>query len=114
MSSGSLCPQERLHSRDGVCPQESQDQIGEGAELRLSIWHSRMHKAFLMHVGSAMNTIEKQGHIKPYEEAHEAYIEQRILVKQAKAALAELDGTTSKGAGACVYVSWPPVTGGLL
>jgi hypothetical protein len=34
--------------------------IGEGAELRLPIWHYGMRKAFLMHVGSAMDTIEKQ------------------------------------------------------
>ena len=75
-------------------------QIGVGTELQVSIWHSRTRKAFLMHVGSAMDAIKKQGHFKAHEEAHEAYMEQRNLVKQAKAALAELDGTTSKGAGA--------------
>jgi hypothetical protein len=53
-----------------------------------------------MHVGSAMDAIKKQGQFKAHEEAHEAYLVQCHLVKQAKAALAKLDGTTSKGAGA--------------
>jgi hypothetical protein len=53
-----------------------------------------------MHVGSAIDVIEKQGHIKAHKEAHEAYVKQPDLAQQAKAALAELDGTTSKGAGA--------------
>jgi hypothetical protein len=47
-----------------------------------------------MHVGLAMDAIEKQGHFKAYKEAYEVY-----MVKQAKTSLAELDGTTSKGAG---------------
>ncbi len=47
-----------------------------------------------------MDMIKKQGHFKAHKEAHEAYVEQRNLVKQAKAALAEIDGTTSNGAGA--------------
>ncbi len=38
--------------------------------------------------------------MKAHEEAHETYVEQRNLAKQAKAALAELDRTTSEGAGA--------------
>ncbi len=38
--------------------------IGVGTELHLFIWHSGMHKAFLMHVGLAMDVIEKQGHFK--------------------------------------------------
>ncbi len=79
--------------------QSLKTQIGEGAELHLSIWHSGMHEAFLMHVGSAMDRIKKWGHLKAYKEAHEAYVEHRNLVKQVKAALAELDGTSSNGAG---------------
>jgi hypothetical protein len=75
-------------------------QIGVGTELQVSIWHSGTCKAFLMHVGSAMDRIEKQGRFKAHEEAHEDYMEQHDLVKQAKAALAELDGTTSEGTGA--------------
>jgi hypothetical protein len=46
-----------------------------------------------------MDAVKKQGHFKAYEEAQALYIEQRNLAKQAKAALAELDGATSKGAG---------------
>jgi hypothetical protein len=37
-----------------------------------------------------MDAIKKWGHFKAYKEAHEAYVEQRNLVKQAKATLAEL------------------------
>jgi hypothetical protein len=59
-----------------------------------------MHKALLMHVGLAMDVIKKRGHFKAYKEAHELYVEQRDLAKQAKAALAELDGATSKSEGA--------------
>jgi hypothetical protein len=64
--------------------------LGEGMEPHITI--------FLMHVGSAMDAIKKQGHFKAHEEAQEAYVEQRKLVKQVKATLAELDGTTCKGA----------------
>jgi hypothetical protein len=52
-----------------------------------------------MHVGSALNAIKKRGHFKAHKEANKAYVEQHDLVKQAKATLAELDGTTCKGAG---------------
>jgi hypothetical protein len=34
-------------------------QIGEGAELPLSIWHFRMGEAFLMHMRLAMDAIKK-------------------------------------------------------
>ncbi len=71
--------------------------IGVDAELCLSIWHCRMRKAFLMHVSSALHAIKKQGPIKAYKEAHETYVEQRKVVKQAKAALALLMAPTSKG-----------------
>jgi hypothetical protein len=77
--------------------QSLKTQIGEGTEPRISIWHCRTREAFLVHVGSAMDAIKKQGHFKAHEEAHEAYVEQNNLVKQAKATLAELDRTTSKG-----------------
>jgi hypothetical protein len=73
--------------------------IGEGAELRLPIWNCGTCKAFLMHMGLAMDEIKKQGHFKAYEEAHELYVVQCDLAKQAKAALDELNGATSKGAG---------------
>jgi hypothetical protein len=51
-----------------------------------------------MHIGSAIDAIEKRGHFKTHKEANKGYVEQCNLVKQAKAALAELDGTTSNGA----------------
>ncbi len=47
-----------------------------------------------------MDAIEKQRHFKAHKEAHEAYVQQHNLVMQMKAALAELDRTTSKGSGA--------------
>ncbi len=78
--------------------QSLKTQIGNCAEVCLSIWHSGTCKAFLMHVGLAMDGIKKQRHFKAYKEAHELYVEQRDLAKQAKTALAELDRTTSKGA----------------
>jgi hypothetical protein len=58
-----------------------------------------MCKAILIHVGSALDAIKKKGHFKAHNKAHEAYVEQLKLVKQAKATLAKLDGTTSKGTG---------------
>ncbi len=60
------------------------------AELRLPIWHCGMCKAFFMHVSSALNAIKKQSTFKAYKEAHEAYVEQREVAKQAKATLALL------------------------
>jgi hypothetical protein len=71
--------------------------IGVDAERRLPIWHCRMHKAFLMHVNSALDTIEKRGTFKAYKEAHKAYVEQREAAKQAKAALALFTAPTSEG-----------------
>jgi hypothetical protein len=71
--------------------------IGKDAELRLPIWRSGMCKAFLMHVTTALDAIEKQGTFNAYKEAHEAYVEQHEVAKQAKAALAILLAPTSKG-----------------
>jgi hypothetical protein len=48
-------------------------------------------------MGSALDAIKKKGYFKAREDANEAYVEQRDLLKQAKAHLAKLDGTTSKG-----------------
>jgi hypothetical protein len=70
---------------------------GVDAELHLPIWHCRTCKAFLMHVSSALDAIKKRGTFKAYKESHEAYVEQRKVVKQAKAALALLMAPTSKG-----------------
>ncbi len=69
--------------------------IGVDAELRLPIWHCGMHEAFLMHVSSALDAIEKRGTFKAYKEAHEAYVDQREVAKQVKAALALFTAPTS-------------------
>jgi hypothetical protein len=66
-------------------------------ELCLPIWHCRTCEAFLMHVSSALNAIKKQGAFKAYKEAHKAYVEQKEVKRQAKAALALLTAPTSKG-----------------
>jgi hypothetical protein len=50
-----------------------------------------------MHVGAAINAIKKWGTFKAHKEASEAYVEQLEVVKQAKAALAVLNATNSKG-----------------
>jgi hypothetical protein len=62
--------------------------IGVDVELHLPIWHCGMREAFLMHVSSALNAIKKQGTFKAFKEAHEAYVEQREVAKQAKSTLA--------------------------
>jgi hypothetical protein len=71
--------------------------IGVDVELRLPILHCGMREAFLMHVSSALDAIEKRGTFKAYREAHEAYVEQSEVAKQAKAALAILTAPTSEG-----------------
>jgi hypothetical protein len=70
--------------------------IGVDEELSIPIWHYGMRKAFLMHVSSTLNAIEKQGTFKAYKEAHEAYVEQCKVAKQAKAALALFMAPTSE------------------
>ncbi len=50
-------------------------------------------------MGSALDEIKKRGHFKAHNKANKAYVEQCKLVKQAKATLAKLDGSTSKWAG---------------
>jgi hypothetical protein len=71
--------------------------IGVDAELCLPIWHCGMHKAFLIHVSSALDAIKKRGTFKASKEAHEAYVEQCKVAKHAKAALALFMAPTSKG-----------------
>jgi hypothetical protein len=46
--------------------------IGEKVELRIPIWHTGRHKAFLMHVSTALDAIKKWGTFKAYKEACEA------------------------------------------
>jgi hypothetical protein len=62
--------------------------IGADAELCLPIWHCGTCEAFLMHVSSALNAIKKRGTFKAYNEAHKACVEQRKVVRQAKADMA--------------------------
>jgi hypothetical protein len=49
-----------------------------------------------MHLMAVLDAIKKRGHFKDYENAQKAYVEQKEVVKSAKAGLALLDGT-SKG-----------------
>ena len=50
-----------------------------------------------MHVSSALDAIKKRGTFKAYKEAHEAYVEQHEVAKQAKANMALFTAPTSKG-----------------
>jgi hypothetical protein len=73
-------------------------QIGKGTELQVPIWHSGTHEAFLIHVGSALEAIERKGYFKADEESNKVYTEQCSAIKQAKVQLAELDDSTGKEA----------------
>jgi hypothetical protein len=42
--------------------------INEGMELQVPIWHSDIHEAFLIHMGSAQEAIKKKRYFKSYEE----------------------------------------------
>jgi hypothetical protein len=74
-------------------------QIGKGMELRVPIWHSGTHEAFLIHVGLAREAIEKKGYFKAYEENNEVYVELRGKIKSAKAQLATLEESAIGEAG---------------
>jgi hypothetical protein len=50
-------------------------------------------------VGSALEAIKKKEYFEAHKDTNKAYLEQCNLVNQAKAHLAKLDGTTSKGTG---------------
>ncbi len=58
-----------------------------------------------MHVSSALDAIKNQGNFKAYKEAHEAYVKQRKVAKQSKAALALLLAPTCKDEKASEKVS---------
>jgi hypothetical protein len=49
-----------------------------------------------MHVSSAHDAIKKRGTFKAYNEAHEAYVEQRDVAKQAQADMCLFTTPTSK------------------
>jgi hypothetical protein len=70
-------------------------QISKGTELRVPIWHSGTRKAFLIHVGSALEAIKRKGYFKAYIESNKAYVEQRSRIKLAKAQLTKLDDCTN-------------------
>jgi hypothetical protein len=80
-----------------ISDQSLKTTIREDVELCIPIWHTGTHMAFLMHVSTALDAIEKRGTFEAYKEAIEAYVEQCNAVKQAKAALALLMAPTSKG-----------------
>jgi hypothetical protein len=56
--------------------------IKEGTELRVPIWHSVTGEAFLIHVGSAREAIEKKGYFKSFEEHSDDYSEKQEKVKE--------------------------------
>jgi hypothetical protein len=78
--------------------QSLKTQISKGTECQVPILHSGMHKAFLIHVGSRLESIKEKGYFKAHKPANETYVEQHKLVKQVKATLAKLDETASEGA----------------
>ncbi len=53
-------------------------------ELRVPIWHSGTCEAFLIHVGSAREAIEKKGYFESFEEHSDDYSKKRGKVKELK------------------------------
>jgi hypothetical protein len=84
--SDSLCPEEDYvqETVSALTDQSLKTQIREGTELQVPIWHSKMCKVFLIHMGSRLEAIKKKGYFKTHKDANKAYVEQRKLVKQAK------------------------------
>jgi hypothetical protein len=80
-----------------ISDQSLKTTIGVDAELHLPIWHCGTGEAFLMHLSSALGAIKKRGTFKAHKEAHEAYVEQREVVKQAKADMALSTALNSEG-----------------
>ncbi len=99
--SNSICPRERLCSRDSfhVQRQPSQDADPPMYRNKVPIWCSGTCKAFLIHVELAQEAIKKKVYFKACYEASEAHQEHRGAIKQAKTQLAELDGSTGGEAG---------------
>ena len=71
--------------------------LGEDTELRIPICHKGTCKAFLMHVSTALDAIEKWGTFKAYKQAHEAYVEQKEAAKEAKVNMNLFATAASKG-----------------
>jgi hypothetical protein len=70
---------------------------GEDMTLHHSIWNNKTKEALLMHVWSTLDTIKKHGHSKDHDKGQALYVSQKEATKQAKVALALLDGVR-KGA----------------
>ncbi len=64
--------------------------IKEGTELQVPIWHSGTREAFLIHVGSAREVIEKKGYFKSFENHSDDYSEKREKVKELRKQLEAL------------------------
>jgi hypothetical protein len=64
--------------------------IKEGTKLRVPIWHSGTREAFLIHVGSAREAIEKKGYFKSFEDHSEDYSKEQEKVKELKKLLEAL------------------------
>ncbi len=71
--------------------------IKEGTELRVPIWHSGTREAFLIHVGSAREAIEKKGYFKSFDDHSEDYSEKREKVKELKKQLEALKEALAVG-----------------
>ncbi len=67
-----------------------------------------MREVFLIHVGYALVAFKKKGYFKAHKDANKAYVELCNLMKQAKAALAKLDGTASNRTGSSSKSSKKP------
>jgi hypothetical protein len=77
--------------------QSQKTTIGADVKLRLPIWHCGTWEAFLMHMSSALDTIEKWGTFKAYKDGYETYVEQKEAAKEAKANLQLFATPASKG-----------------
>ncbi len=55
--------------------------INEGTELRVPIWHSGTRDAFLIHVGSSQEAIEKKEYFKSCEEYSRTFANKRERIK---------------------------------
>jgi hypothetical protein len=69
--------------------------IKKNTTLNFPVWYDNGTKeAFLMHVMAVLDALKKCGHLKAYEDAQKAYVEQKEVVKSARAGLVLLDGTS--------------------
>ncbi len=65
--------------------------------LNFPVWHKNgIQEAFLMHVMTVLDAINKRGTFKDYEKAQKAYVESKKVVESAEAGLALLNGTSSR------------------